>query len=260
MPEQVLSKDGTPLAVWRSGEGPALLLVHGTTADHSRWAPVVPAFEEHFTVLAMDRRGRGESGDHPDYSFEREFEDVAAVAEWAGDGVSVIGHSHGAMCALEAALLSDRIGKLVLYEGPMGFLASPPEVVERLERLLEAGERDELLAYFMQEVAGLSAEQVEMLRALPAWQARVAAAHTIPREEVVNREYVFDADRFRALDVPTLLLGGADSPALFRTADEALAAALPNCRIAIMPGQGHAAMDTGTDLFLTEVLGFLRAD
>ena len=120
--EQVVSADGTPIAVWRSGEGPPLVLVHGAAADHSRWAPVLPALEERFTVLAIDRRGRGRSGDADDYALEREFEDVAAVVEWAGEAVNVLGHSHGGVCALEAALLTDRIGKLVLYEPPMGFL------------------------------------------------------------------------------------------------------------------------------------------
>ena len=55
------------------------MLTHGTSADHSRGKPVLPAFEEHFTVYTVDRRGRGESGDSEDYSIEREFEDVAAV-------------------------------------------------------------------------------------------------------------------------------------------------------------------------------------
>lgn len=60
----VASRDGTPIAVWRRGSGPALLLVHGTVADHSTtWRRVVPILERRFTVHAMDRRGRGESGD-----------------------------------------------------------------------------------------------------------------------------------------------------------------------------------------------------
>ena len=64
--ETVTSKDGTPIACWRSGEGPPLVLVHGTAADHGRWRPVLPAFEERFTVFAVDRRGRGGSGDSDD--------------------------------------------------------------------------------------------------------------------------------------------------------------------------------------------------
>ena len=74
---KVVSEDGTPIAVWRSGEGPPLVLIHGAAADHNRWAPVLPALEERFTVFAVDRRGRGRSGDAPDYALEREYEDAA---------------------------------------------------------------------------------------------------------------------------------------------------------------------------------------
>lgn len=161
---KVVSEDGTPIAVWRSGDGPPLGLIHGAAADHSRWAPVLPALEEHFAVFAVDRRGRGRSGDTTDYALEREYEDVVAVVESAGEGASVLGHSYGGICALEAALLTDGIRKLVLYEPPMGFLRSPPHVVDRLQTLLEEGRRDELLGYFMQEVAGLPPDQVELLR------------------------------------------------------------------------------------------------
>ncbi|HEX6584295.1 MAG TPA: alpha/beta hydrolase [Thermoleophilaceae bacterium] len=256
--DTVVSADGTPIAVWRSGTGPPLVLVHGATADHSRWAPALPALEEHFTVLAMDRRGRGRSGDAADYALEREAEDVVAVVESAGEEVSLLGHSHGGVCAVEAALLTDALQRLILYEPPMGFLVAPAEVVQRLGELLEAGEREELLTFFMRQVVGLPEEQVDLMRSLPAWQARLAAADTIPREELANREYAWDPDRFRDVHVPTLYLQGGDSPEPFRQAGEALASALPDCRVVVMPGQSHTAIDTGTELFTTEVLSFLR--
>jgi len=181
------------------------------------------------------------------------------VIDSAAEDVNVLGHSLGGVCALEAALLTDRIRKLVLYEAPIGFVAPPPHVVQELEALLEAGERDELVAAFMRDVAGLPPDQIELMRSLPAWQARIAAADTIPREERANREYAWDPDRFRELAVPTMYLQGGDSPEPFRLAGEALEAALPNCRVVVMPGQRHAAIDTGTELFVSEVLSFLRA-
>ena len=258
-PVQVVSEDGTPIAVWRSGAGPPLVLIHGAAADHNRWAPVLPALEERFTVFAVDRRGRGRSGDATDYALEREYEDVVAVVGSAGDGVNVLGHSYGGMCAVEAALLTGGIRTLVLYEPPMGYLKSPAHVVDRLHELLEEGRRDELLGYFMREVAGLPQDQVELLRSLPAWEARLDAADTIPREERASREYVFDAARFGNVEVPTLYLQGGDSSEPFKAAGKALRDALPNCRVVTMPGQRHAAMDTATDLFTAEVLSFLEA-
>ena len=205
----------------------------------------------------MDRRGRGRSGDGETYELEREFEDVAAVVEWARDGACVLGHSYGAVCSLEAALLTDRIARLVLYEPPLGFVAAPPEVVEQLEALDAAGRPDELIVCFFREVVGVPPDEIEFLRSLPSWDARVAAASTIPREERAARGYTFRPDRFRELGVPTLFLEGGDSPEPFKQAGAAVTTALPECRRVSMPGQRHAAMDTAPELFAAEVLGFL---
>ena len=259
--EIVTSADGTIIACWRSGEGPPLVLVHGTSADHSRWKPVLPAFEERFTVYAVDRRGRGASGDSEGYAIEREFEDIAAVVDSIGEPVYLLGHSYGAVCALEATLLAQNVRKLVLYEPGMNVTGEqiyPPGFIERLEALLEAGDREAVISTMFRDLVGMSQEEAEYLRSLPAWRERVKAAHTVPRELRADEVYRFDPERFGNLGVPTLMLEGSDSPAFLKAADKAVDEALSNSRIVVMTGQGHAAMDTGTDLFTTEVLRFLE--
>jgi alpha-beta hydrolase superfamily lysophospholipase len=99
MMKTVTSADGTLIAYEQGGKGPPLVLVHGTTANRTRWASVRARFEAHFTVTAMDRRGCGDSGDNPDYAIEREFEDVVAVVNALGAPVLLFGHSYGALCA-----------------------------------------------------------------------------------------------------------------------------------------------------------------
>jgi pimeloyl-ACP methyl ester carboxylesterase len=96
------------------------------------------------------------------------------------------------------------------------------------------------------------------MRSQPSWQALVSAAHTIPRELRAGKAYRLDAERFADLGVPTLLLSGGESPAGLRKATEAVKEALSDSRIVVMAGQGHLAMDTGTELFTTEVLRFLE--
>ena len=63
------------------GTGTDVVLVHGTTADHTRWAGITPHLEQRFTVYAMYRRGRGGSGDGSVNHLAREADDVAAVTE-----------------------------------------------------------------------------------------------------------------------------------------------------------------------------------
>ena len=258
----VTTQGGTPLAYRRYGKGPPLVLIHGTAADHSRWRPVLPALEEHFTVYTIDRRGRGGSGDSDDYAVALEFEDVATIVDSLGEPVNLLGHSYGGLVALEAALLTRNVRKLVLYDPGIevgGEEIYPHEVVERMEAMLEAGDRDGVIETTMREVAGLTPEVVEYMRAQPIWQARVDAAHTIPRELRAVKAYSFDPERFENLGTPALMLAGGDSPVALRKAAEAVDGVLPDSRLVVMDGQGHSAMDTGTDLFTAEVLGFLEA-
>jgi pimeloyl-ACP methyl ester carboxylesterase len=201
----------------------------------------------------MDRRGRGASGDQPDYEVEREFEDVAAVvdaiARDASEPVNVYGSSYGGMCALGAAALTRNMRRLVLYEGwvpmPPEFHA-PPGFIERIERLLADGDREGALVEGYRTVVHLSDEEIEHLRSRPEWPARIAAAHTLPREERAAIELEFGANRLASVAVPTLLLIGDRSPDW--RADE-LAAALPDARIHVLEGQAH-----GADLFAPEVV------
>jgi pimeloyl-ACP methyl ester carboxylesterase len=93
----VRSADGTRLAVWVEGEGPPLVLVHGSMCDHTASDPLVAELRDTMTTFAMDRRGFGASGDAAGYALEREFEDVAtvveAVAVRTGGPVALWGHS-----------------------------------------------------------------------------------------------------------------------------------------------------------------------
>jgi pimeloyl-ACP methyl ester carboxylesterase len=256
---QIVSSDGTVISVRRSGSGPALLLIHGTTADHQRWLPILPRFEQHFTVYAMDRRGRGGSGDSPDYDLMREAKDVAAVVEAVGGPVFVLAHSYGAICGLEATRLTDRIARLVLYEPPIptGLPLYPPGLPDRMQALIDSGESEAALEVFFLEVVRMPGHELEVFRKLPMWEQRIRIAPTLPRELAVDRSYSFDPAVFADVQVPTLLLLGSDSPPLSRQAVEVVDAALPNSSVVLLPGQQHIAMDTDPELFVREVLQFL---
>jgi pimeloyl-ACP methyl ester carboxylesterase len=259
--EKVQSKDGTLIAYEKSGNGPALVLVHGTSADHTRWAPIVRQLQAKFTVYAVDRRGRGESGDSMPYSIEREFEDIAAVVDSIQEPVNLLGHSFGAICSLEAARRTRKLHKLILYEPPIMFGVEgvyPPGTYERITRQLEANDRAAVVETFLREIPRVPAFELAMLKSSPSWNGRVSAAHTIPREMRASDDgYQFNREMFSELSIPTLLLLGGDSPEFFRIAIQQLHDTLPNNRLVVMPGQQHVAMNTAPELFLKEVLGFL---
>lgn len=207
----------------------------------------------------MDRRGRGGSRDAEGYVIEREFEDVAAAVGGIGEPVVLLGHSFGGLCALEASLRTASVQRLILYEPPIpvGIEIFTPGLIDRLQALLEVGDREALLTTFMTEVVRAPPDQLELLRSLPAWEPRLAAAHTLVREARVADRYRFQPERWRDFDTPTLLLLGGDSPPFLTQATEALHAALPHSTLRVMSGQQHAAMDTAPHLFVEEILRFV---
>jgi hypothetical protein len=80
-------------------------------------------------------------------------------------------------------LLTRNVLKLVLYEPGMNVTGEdiyPPGFIERLDALLEAGDRDGVISTIMCDLVGMLPEEVEYLRSLPAWQERVKATHTVP--------------------------------------------------------------------------------
>ena len=257
--ERAISRDGTTIGFRRSGHGPGLVLLHGTSADASRWETLLPQLGAAATVYAVDRRGRGTSDDGPAYSLEAEAYDVVAVIDAVGSPVDVFGHSYGALCAVEAARLTDGIRRLVLYE-PALVDTAPPGFTDRLEELTRAGRREEVVTLLLRDLAGLTEEQLAQIRALPSWAGRVAAAHTIVREQRVEESYRFEPARFGDVRVPTLMLTGTESPPELAESTRMLAAALPDVRVHRLVGQGHVAMLTAPDLFVREVLGFLQAE
>jgi pimeloyl-ACP methyl ester carboxylesterase len=263
---RVVSGDGTAIAVWSSGDGPPLVVVHGAAADHTRWRPLLPYLEPYATVHAVDRRCRGGSGDGPVYDIAREFEDLAAVvdavATATGSPVDLYGHSYGGFVAFGAATLTANLRRLALYEGwpvpdPSVF-ALPPGVAERLDRLLAEGDREALLEAIMREVVLLSDKELAAVRAMPSWPGRAAAAHTFSRELRACAEAVLDPAAAALITVPTLLLTGERSPDPARGAIDAVAAALPDARVEIIEDQQHVADVIVPEVFAGHLLAFLR--
>lgn len=238
--DQVISKDKTAIAYQRSGAGASLVLVHGTNGDHTRWAAVQKLLAEHFTIYAMDRRGRGESGDGPEYSIEREYEDIAAVANSIDGPVDVLGHSFGAACVLGVARNIPHLRRLILYEPPMLKTQHTPQRAEMLEKMdqeLAAGNPEGVILLMLRSMLNIPEPMIEKMRAHPTWTAQFPGAFTIPRELHVSDAYGADLEGYKTIRVPTLFLLGSESPAFFRATTETLNKTLPDSRIAVMAGQ-----------------------
>ena len=264
VPRFVESRDGTPIAVFASGSGRPLLLVHGTAGDHTTFRVVGPRLADTFAIRAIDRRGRGASGDTLPYSIEREFEDVAVIAERlaaeGGGPVAVFGHSYGGRCALGAALLTDAVDRVICYEGapaPPDRSYHPAGFDERLNQRLEEAGPAGLLETFMAEIVGMTPAELDAYRVNPVWPDRVAAAGTIPRELEAEMTPKASLDALGFVRQPVLQILGSASLPVFREATVGLDSRLADGRIVEIDGAKHAAHHTHPEAVVAAVRAFL---
>jgi pimeloyl-ACP methyl ester carboxylesterase len=252
------SPDGVRIACEVSGEGPPLVMVHG--AGSARWSfdAVRPLLEPSFTVMAVDRRGRGDSTDSEEYSLEREFEDVAAVVRDAGEGAVLAGHSYGGLVAAGAAGLLGGLPRLALYEPPMGGVLADRGTIDRWYRLIWDGDRDLMIREFFRSVGGYTDAEVDELTRTPLWEARKRITPTLPRELRAELVHRLDLDALAGLAAPTLLLVGTESPDWAVRSTDAYEEAIPNAERRVLEGQGHSANVNAPELLAGELQRFLE--
>lgn len=206
---------GVPIGLLTAGSGPPLLLVHGGVGQIERWRPVWQGLTERWEVTAMDRRGRGTSGDGDGYEIDREYGDISLVAEWmareTGNDVDVFAHSYGATCAFGAAAGGAPVRHLVAYEPP-GPQTVSQEWVDRTIALIDSGQVGRAMFDFLTEIIGLRAADVEALRTAPSdYDILEVARATMPREAAALRTVDLFGEARKVL-CPVTLFVGTDSP------------------------------------------------
>ncbi len=255
--ERLKLEDRTTLSYERYGEGPPLVLVHGSMSDHqSAWEMVKDPLSQRFTVYAMDRRGRGQTTATRERRPEDEFEDVAALIEAIGGAAFLIGHSYGAHCAMGGALAQPSlVSKLVLYEPPLpGVL--PASVMAELEEAAGRGDWDLFVRTFVIQGPKIPPHVVDAIQASPFWAPMIADAPASLSDFRALSSYEFEPACFAALTMPVLLLVGSESPRDNYVTD-AIASVLPDHQIVELQGQGHIATAMAPDLFVDTVSQFL---
>jgi len=247
--DTVRSKDGTSIAYDRRGDGPPVVIVGGALSDRRAAANLSEALAGRMTAIAVDRRGRGDSGDTQPYAVEREVEDIAALIDAVGGSSFVLGHSSGAVLSLRAAEAGVPIRRLALYEPPFIVDDSrpplPDDYVTHIDELIAAGRGGDAVEYFMARGPRVPAAVIEGVKQSPAWPGMTAIAHTISYDNRILGDAMggdpAPLRRWSTLTTPTLVLAGGDSPESMLHAAAVLTAILPNATMRTLEGQTHGA-------------------
>jgi pimeloyl-ACP methyl ester carboxylesterase len=246
--DKVTSRDGTPIAFDRLGEGPPIIVVCGAMCGRALMRPTAEELAKHFTVFNYDRRGRGDSGDTEPYAVEREIEDIGALIVEAGGTASVYGHSSGAGLVLHAAAHALPIAKIVLHDPPYSpegdeeARRTSREYGENLEAMLSEDRLGDAVELFMTMV-GMPQEVVEGMRHTPRWSGLEAIAPTLAYDSKImgdiDRDGTIPVDQASRVTAPALVLtGGADYPWMTDVGGR-LADAMTNGQHRVLEGQEH---------------------
>lgn len=243
-----LSTDGTNVIAIDEGTGPVIVILHGGMSDESAYDKVAAELTGRFRVVRIRRRiYRLELPPDPATTFARQVEDVLAVAGAIGEPIVVMGHSSGAILALETLATNPDPNPFVgavLYEapividGPLGGEGS----VEQARAALAKGQPGRALTIFLRRMVGLGVPVAQLAGALTL--VNKTMRDFVPRQiddtEAIDRLGP-RLPAYAEISTPILLVSGARSPATLKTRTEALAAVLPHATSAVMPRQAHGA-------------------
>jgi pimeloyl-ACP methyl ester carboxylesterase len=241
----------------RTGDGPALLLLHGTAASREQWGPLTEIAKERFTVLAPDFPGSGLTTDDggpitvPVLAAQAE-----AVLDHAGAATAhVAGHSLGGVVAAHlAGTRPGRVRSAVLHAAwPVTDVRQDAEFRYWLD-LLEAGTFARMLplmAFGPRYWAQATAESNEQLVKTLETVVQPGAARQIEVDRAVDLRPVLGR-----ITAPVLVLGSAHDRIVTADQQRDLLAAIPDARAAEIDA-GHGAPAELPDEFARLVLDFV---
>jgi pimeloyl-ACP methyl ester carboxylesterase len=260
--DSVISKDGTTIGFRQVGQGPGVILVHGSMMASQDLMRLAGLLSNDFAVYIPDRRGRGLSGPHGDnYSLIKESEDIQALVDKTG-ARNIFGLSSGANVALHAALMTPKILKVSLYEPPLSDVSSTSylrdrefdneinkliaqgKLVKALVRLLKAsGESaiiDKLPGFILEpfmtfaikaQAKQIKGDDVPILALIP----------TMRYDSILEIETEGQLESYKTLQAQVLLISGSKCDADIKTGLNSLSLVLPNVSRIELSGLGHSA-------------------
>jgi pimeloyl-ACP methyl ester carboxylesterase len=251
--EAMLDVRGTQIRVLRSGSGPPLIFLHGASG-HVGWLPFLEQLSQRFDVIAPEHPGFGVSDDPPwlDRPSDLAYFYLDVIDALKLDRVHLMGTSLGGWIAAELAVRNaSRLASLTLI-GAVGILANDGAPMDDMFRM--SVEENAQRFYFdpdrvRRRLDGLASADPRMLVRNRSTVVRLAYPH------FVNPEL---GKWLHRVDVPTLLVWGANDGLVPPRFGEAYRDRIPGATLVVIPQAGHAPFEEEPDAFLAAFYDFLK--
>jgi pimeloyl-ACP methyl ester carboxylesterase len=248
------------------GQGPRLTLIEGLGYHRWMWYKQVPAFSRVFTTLVYDNRGVGLTSKPPGpYSHEQNAEDLAGLLDHLGwERSHVLGVSMGGFIAQVFALAHPaRVDRLVLVATGFGgtkMVPVPQEAAKAMmpDPTLSPGDR---IRRAMPVAFGDRAwpdKHPDEFEQIVKWRLEEPQPPDAAMAQIMAGATFDVADQISRIEVPALVIAGANDGVVPPANSEFLAEELPNSRKEIIPEAGHLVIIEEADRFNQIVIDFLN--
>ena len=276
MPVEHMELHGHDVGYRLAGSGPAIVLVHGLALSSATWKYVIPSLAEHYTVLAPDLIGHGESGKpRGDYSLGAYASGLRDLMVALGiDRATIVGHSLGGGIAMQLGYqFPERCERLVLVaSGGLG------KEVNALLRAVALPGAEYVLPVLLTPWLRLRAEAAGGFLRRFGWrpsstldqvwrsytnltspEGQKAFVHTVRSVIDVAGQRVSARDRlYLAAHVPTMIVWGSEDAIIPVSHAYDTHESVPGSRLEILPGAGHFLPFEDPAWFTEVLVDFLR--
>ncbi len=241
-PSPSVRTGGTP--VWIDGEGPTLVMAHGVLMDHRMWAPLVNLLTDRYRVVRFDMLGHGQASDPPG---QRTLDDFLGqvdeiITAHSPDPPVLIGFSMGGLIAQAYAVRSAfKLRGLVLMNAVYDRSETEQQTVRTRRRLMHDEGAEGAIGsarerWFSLEERDARSNETE---GILEWIREGDFAPKMKAYEVFATGDRETLGRLGDVNVPALVMTGADDSGSTPRMTRAMAQALPAATCYIAPGQRH---------------------
>lgn len=265
------------------GRGDPVMFVHGSVSDYRTWNHQMKEVSQNYQAITYSRRFHWPNrkiAEGEDYSMQQHVSDLHAILQTIEQPIHLIGHSYGAfICLLLAMESPNQIRSLVLSEPPAItlFVSNSPKPLQILKLLFTRPQTAIALIKLGSkgiEPATKAIIQGDVKKAVKIFGTAVLGLDTYLKlsaarmqqvyQNVIKAEFLgpgfppLEAKKIRAVDIPTLLISGENSPKIFPLLLRRLRQLFPNAKHKVIPGASHISHEDNPLDFTQSILSFVE--